>query len=163
MSFRNAAPCHSERSEESRRGARGLAVRRVWRTPPRTGAATRACPYGCVVVWRTAWVWPVGHPPLTSLRSFAPPYALRRGLVICARRLVSLCGRRLGCRMACRRRRGRWRGVRRGGAGRIRGNRRDFLRVPRIWRRARLFQRLSCVNRRFGESMEATGWLFVGS
>ena len=56
----NAAPrhserdlCHSERSEESRRVARGLAVRCVWRTPPRTGAATRACPYGCVVVWRT--------------------------------------------------------------------------------------------------------------
>ena len=24
-------------------------------------------------------VWLVGHPPLTSLRSFAPPYAARRG------------------------------------------------------------------------------------
>ena len=24
-----------------------------------------------------------GHPPLTSLRSFAPPYAPRRGLVVC--------------------------------------------------------------------------------
>ena len=41
--------CHSEGSEESRRGAGCLAVRWAWRTRPRTGAATRACPY--VVVW----------------------------------------------------------------------------------------------------------------
>ena len=40
------SPCHSERSEESRRGARGLGVWCAWRTPLRTGAATRACPYG---------------------------------------------------------------------------------------------------------------------
>ncbi len=32
---------------------------------------------------RSLQVWLPGHPPLTSLRSFAPPYALRRGLVVC--------------------------------------------------------------------------------
>ena len=48
-------PCHSGRVVW--RGARGVAVRCVWRTPPRTGAATRACPYGCIVVRQSGQIY----------------------------------------------------------------------------------------------------------
>ncbi len=35
---------------------------------------------------------PAGHPPLTSLRSFAPPYALRRGRTHCRHCGKTGCG-----------------------------------------------------------------------
>ncbi len=37
----------------------------------------------------------LGHPPLTSLRSFAPPYALRRGRTDCHHSLKPLSFRAL--------------------------------------------------------------------
>ncbi len=54
------------------------APRYAWRTPPRTGAATRACPYGCVV-W-SAWcgftpilAFPIEGKGLLARPEHAPP------------------------------------------------------------------------------------------